>query len=317
VRTALTDLLAIEHPIIQASIGPWSSVALTAAVSNAGAIGSLGTALKTPREIARQIEATRERTDKPFIVNHTRRPLSQEAFELTLAYRPKAVSLALGDPGDLAERAHAGGALFIAQVHTREQALRAVEQGADALIAQGDEAGGFGGGATLMVVLPQIADAVAPTPVVAAGGIADGRGLAAAIVLGAAGANLGTRFLAAAETEIADDWKQRIVDATAQDTLRPAFADHVFPPPDDLGYATLPRVLHTQWVDALVADPGRAAAHGRELGEELLAAVKQGRGHELIPFTGQSAGLITDVRPAAEIVHTMVTDAERALRASV
>src|SRR5215207_236065 len=114
-RTALCELLGIEHPVIQASIGPWSSVALTAAVSEAGGIGSIGTALFSPAQIVEQVRRVRRLTDKPFVVNHTRRPLDEQAFELTLRERPKAVSLALGEPGDLAQRAHAAGCLFIHQ----------------------------------------------------------------------------------------------------------------------------------------------------------------------------------------------------------
>jgi enoyl-[acyl-carrier protein] reductase II len=144
VRTPLSEQLGIEHPVIRASLGPWSSVSLTAAVSQAGGIGSLGTALLSPQQVVDQIRRTRALTDKPFVVNHTRRPLDEEAFELTLRERPTAVSLALGEPRDLAQRAHDAGCLFINQVHSVDQAVAAVEQGADVIIAQGEEAGGFG-----------------------------------------------------------------------------------------------------------------------------------------------------------------------------
>ena len=241
-RTSLSVLLGIEHPVIQASLGPWSSVALTAAVSRAGGIGSVGTALLSPGQVVDQIRRTRELTDKPFIVNHTRRPLDEEAFELTLRERPKAVSLALGEPGDLAQRAHDAGCLFINQVHSVEQAVAAVEQGADVIIAQGEEAGGFGGGIGSMALIPQVVDAVAPVPVAAAGGIADGRGLAAALVLGAAGVNVGTRFLAADETEVPEQWKRRIVEARSEDTVRALFAEQVFPPVGSGGYQARRRV---------------------------------------------------------------------------
>jgi nitronate monooxygenase/enoyl-[acyl-carrier protein] reductase II len=307
-------MLGIEHPVIQASIGPWSSPALTAAVSEAGGIGSLGTALLSPPEIAEQIRRTRESTAKPFIVNHTRRPLSEEAFELTLREAPKAVSLALGEPGDLARRAHDAGCLFINQVHSVEQATEAVEQGADVIIAQGEEAGGFGGGIGSMALIPQVVDAVAPTPVVAAGGIADGRGLAATVVLGGAGVNIGTRFLAAEETEIPEDWKRRIVRARSEDTVRALFAEHVFPPVGAGGYAgKTPRVLRTAWVDAFNAEPASAAAEGERLAAELVEAVKTGRGHELVPFTGQTAGMIDSIEPAGQIVAQIVADAEKLL----
>ena len=313
-RTALCDLLGIEHPVIQASLGPWSSVALAAAVSEAGGIGSLGTALMSPTRVLDQIRSMRELTEKPFIVNHTRRPLDEEAFELTLREHPAAVSLALGEPGDLARRAHDAGCCFINQVHSVEQAVTAVEQGADALIAQGEEAGGFGGGIGIMALTPQVVDAVAPVPVAAAGGIVDGRGLAAALLLGAAGVNIGTRFVAAEEAEVPDEWKQRIVDARSQDTVRAIFAEHVFPPVGPGGYkGTTPRVLRTDWVDRYNADPQAAIAASERLAVELVEAVKAGRGHELIPFTGQTAGMIDSIQPAAQIVVAMVTEAEALL----
>ncbi len=316
-HTSLTELLGIEHPVIQASLGPWNSVALTAAVSEAGGIGSVGTALLSPEQIVDQIRRTRELTGKAFIVNHTRRPLNEEAFELTLREGPKAISLALGEPRDLAERAHVAGCLFINQVHSVEQAVTAVEQGADAIIAQGDEAGGMGGGIGSMALIPQVVDAVAPVPVAAAGGIVDGRGLAAALVLGAAGVNIGTRFVAATETEVAEEWKRQIIEARSEDAVRVLFADQVFPPVGPGGYeGKAPRVLRTEWVDRYNADLDAASAERERLATELVEAVRAGRGHELVPFTGQTAGMITSIRPAREIVVEMVAEAEKLLARS-
>ena len=220
----------------------------------------------------------------------------------------------MGEPGDLARRAHEAGCLFISQVHSVEQAVVAVEQGADVIIAQGEEAGGFGGGVGGLTLVPQVVDAVAPVPVAAAGGIADGRGLAAALALGAAGVNIGTRFLAAEETEIPEQWKQRILDARSEDAVRALFAEQVFPPVGTGGYeGKTPRVLRTDWVDRYNADPRAVIAERAQLAAELVDAVKHGRGHELVPFTGQSAGMIDSVRPAGEIVRRIVTDAEELL----
>jgi nitronate monooxygenase/enoyl-[acyl-carrier protein] reductase II len=268
----------------------------------------------SPDQVVDQIRRTRELTDKPFIVNHTRRPLNEEAFDLTLRERPKAVSLALGEPRDLANRAHDAGCLFINQVHSVDQAVTAVEQGADIIIAQGEEAGGFGGGIGSMALIPQVADAIAPVPVVAAGGIVDGRGLAAALVLGAAGINIGTRFVAATETEVAEEWKERIVEACSEDSVRAVFAEQVFPPVGTGGYeGKTPRVLRTEWVDRYNADPEAVVAERERLAKELVEAVRTGRGHELIPFTGQTAGMIDSVKPAGEIVVQIVSEAEQLL----
>jgi enoyl-[acyl-carrier protein] reductase II len=312
-QTQLTKLLGIDAPIVQGSFGPWTSVTLSAAVSDAGGLGSIGTALVTPERVVEMIAEMRERTDRPFAVNHTWRPMNEDAFRLTLEARPPVVSLALGGPGDLAARAHDAGVTFMAQVHTVEQAVRAAEAGADIVIAQGSEAGGFGGEVSTMALLPQVVDAIAPVPVLAAGGIADGRGLAAALVLGAQGVNIGTRFLASAEAGVPAAYKDAILAAASQDAVKVEFADSVFgraggPDP----YATRPRALRTAFIERYNAEPPE---DGPAVGAELVRAVREGRGHDLVPFGGQTAGLIDRVLPVREIVETMVRDATERLAA--
>ena len=312
-HTDLTRLLGIEAPIVQGAFGPWTSVELSAAVSQAGGLGSLGTALVEPGRVADLIARMRERTDRPFAVNHTWRPFSEEAFRVTLDARPAVVSLALGGPGDLADRAHAAGVRFMAQVHTVEQAVRAAERGADIIIAQGAEAGGFGGEISTLALVPQVVQAVAPVPVLAAGGIADGRGLAAALELGAQGVNIGTRFLASTEAALPEAYKQAVLRAGSQDAVKVAFADGVFPPaggPDP--YRTRPRALRTPFIDRYNAEP---PADGPAVGRELVDALRAGHAHELVPFGGQTAGLIDRVMSVREIVDTMVRDATDRLAA--
>lgn len=313
IRTPLCDLLGIEYPIVQASLGPWTSVELVAAVSNAGGLGSLGTALRSAEEHGGELACVRELTDQPFAVNHTIRPFDEEVFALTLKARPRLVSFALGDPGDLVKRAHDAGIIFMQQIHTVEQARQAVESGVDVIIAQGSEAGGFGGTVGAMALVPQVVDAVSPVPVVAAGGIADGRGLAAALALGAQGVNVGTRFVASAEAAaVGDDWKRAILAAESEDAVKVEFANYVFPPPSrEGGYGTLPRTLRTPFVEKWNRRRDEAKREAERLSRELLTAVRQGRGHELVPFTGQSAGMIHEILPASEIVRRMVAEAER------
>lgn len=314
-RTRLCELLGIEHPIIQASLGPWTSVELSAAVSNAGGLGSLGTTLKGAEDFKEQIAHMRELTDRPFAVNHTMRPLNEEVFDLTLEARPPIISLALGEPGDLVERTHDAGILFVQQVHTVEQAYRAAEAGVDAIIAQGSEAGGFGGAVGAMALVPQVVSAVSPVPVAAAGGIADGRGLAAALVLGAQGVNIGTRFLASAEANVSDDWKRRILDSSSEDAVKVEFANEIFPPPSrEGGYGSLPRVLRTPFVEEWNRRRDEVGRESERLSGELMAALRQGHAHELVPFTGQTAGMIHEVLPAGETLRQIVADAEEALR---
>jgi enoyl-[acyl-carrier protein] reductase II len=316
-RTRLCDLLGIEVPVIQGPIGgPWEqSMELPAAVCAAGGLGSVPTSLRTADQVRGDLARLRELTDRPFAVNHTRRPFDEEVFAASLEDPPAVVSLALGEPGDLVARVHDAGALFLQQVTTVEQARQAAEAGVDAISAQGMESGGFSGSVSTLALVPQVVDAVRPIPVVASGGIADGRGLAAALVLGAQGVNIGTRFLASEECAIADEWKRSIVRAESEHAVKVSFADQVMPPATAGGYVTVPRSLRTPFVDEWNARPD-AAAHAEELRQELGAAMREGRAHQLVPLTGQTAGLIDDVLPAAEIVRRMVLEAEEALRAA-
>jgi enoyl-[acyl-carrier protein] reductase II len=313
-RTPLCDLLGIDVPIVGAPFGPWEQVDLAAAICEAGALGSVGTALRGVDELRGQWERLRGLTSRPFAINHTVRPFDEEAFAATLAFRPAAVSFHLGVAPDLVARAHEAGILWIQQVMSRAQAEEAVAAGADVIVAQGGEAGGNGGWVSTMVLVPQVVDLAGEIPVVAAGGIADGRGLAAALALGAQGVSMGTRFLAATEMRIADEWKRRIVAADALDAVKVTNSERVMPPFNRPGGPAEPRVLTTPLVDQLRDHPEwvDSAVMGARLRESLLA----GRGHEYLPFTGQSAGLIDEVQPAAEIVARVVAEAEAILSPS-
>jgi enoyl-[acyl-carrier protein] reductase II len=314
-RTPLCGLLGIEAPIICAPFGPWEQVELAAAVSAAGGLGSVGTALRSPDELRAQWARLRELTGNPFAVNHTIRPFDEAAFEATLEARPPAISFHLGVPADLIERAHAAGILWLQQVVDRRQAEEAVAAGADVIVAQGGEAGGHSGTVATIVLVPQVTDVAGDVPVVAAGGIADGRGLAAALALGAQGVVMGTRFLASAELRIADTWKQRIVDADAADAVKVANSERVLPPYNRPGARVEPRALRTPLIDALRDHPEWLDA--RTIGPRLRDSVLAGGGDEYLPFTGQSAGLIDEVLPAARIVARVLAEAEAALAAAV
>jgi enoyl-[acyl-carrier protein] reductase II len=314
--TALTAVLGIEHPIIQGPLGgPWPpSIGLAAAVSEAGALGSLPTALRRPEQVREDAARLRDLTSRPFAINHTMRPFIDDVFQAIIDAAPAVVSFALGRSPELVKRAHDAGARFAQQVHSVAQALRAAEDGADVIIAQGGEAGGFGGAPGTIVLVPQVAKAVDPVPVVAAGGIGDGRGLAAALMLGAAGVNAGTRFLASAEAEIDLDWKQAILAATSQETTRARFVNQLVPPPGPGAFDGAPRVLRTPFIDRWLGRDEEVMARHGELTSELTAAFEAGRAHELLPITGEIAGMVTEILPAGEIVRRMVEDAEAALR---
>jgi enoyl-[acyl-carrier protein] reductase II len=316
-QTGLCELFKIDHPIIQAGMGPFGSGAeLAAAVSNAGAIGTLGGAARPIEELRDQLGRLRDLTDRPFVVNFTQPWLQQnpEHFATALEAHAPIISLALGDPGDLVKRAHDAGALFVQQVHTVDQAHLVVERGVDVIIAQGTEAGGFTGMVAMPVLVPQVVDAVGPIPVVAAGGIADGRGLAAALMLGAQGANIGTRFLASDEASIGDSWKHGIVEATSTDAVKAEVWDEIFPKPGAGAFDVVPRALRTAFIDEWQGRRAEAAREAERLQEDIWSGIQQGRMEDFVPFTGQSAGLVHEILPAGEIVRRLVRGAEDALR---
>ncbi len=315
-RTPVCDVLGIDVPIVQGPLGgPWQQhMELAAAVSGAGALGSVPTSLRTAGQVRTDVARLRSLTDRPFAVNMTRRPFSDDVFEAILADPPAVFSLALGEPGRLVQRVHDAGAVFIQQVTTVEQAERAAEAGVDVISAQGTEAGGFSGYVSTMALVPQVVDAVGPIPVLASGGIADGRGVAAAFALGAQGVNLGTRFLASVEAGISSEWQAAIVEAASEDAVKLSFAEHAFQPATAGGYDTVPRSLRTQFVDEWNARSDEAAAAADLLRAQIRMASAGGIAHRLVPLTGQSAGLIHEVLPAAEIIRRLIDESDEALR---
>jgi nitronate monooxygenase/enoyl-[acyl-carrier protein] reductase II len=312
-RTKLCDLVGIGVPVIQAGMSIYTSPKLAAAVSNAGALGSLGAWQRPAEQLRRDLDELRDATDRPFAVNHVVPDIDPEAFEITLEVAPAIVSFALDDAGDLMQRVHDAGSLVMQQVTTVDEAVAAAENGADIIVAQGGEAGGYGGSVATLALVPQVVDAVGPTPVVAAGGIADGRGLAAALVLGAAGVNLGTRFLACDESPVGDVWKKSILASESQSWVQLDFLNDIRPNPGTMGYRTRMRALRTEFTDRwqahrdeLRADPTAALA-------ELAGAVQEGRLDEVLIVGGQSAGIIGELLPVADVVGVLVAQAEAAL----
>jgi enoyl-[acyl-carrier protein] reductase II len=312
-RTRLCELLGISVPIVLAPFGPWEEVELAAAVCESGALGSLGTAIRSPGELREQWARLRSLTDRPFAVNHTGRPFNEEAFDATLGAQPAAISFHMGVPADLIARAHDRGILWIQTVGDRRAAELALEAGADVLVAQGTEAGGQAGWISTMVLVPAVVDVAGEVPVVAAGGIADGRGIAAALVLGAQGASLGTRFLATTEMGIAEAWKRRIVEADAIDAVKVPHSERVLPPftIPQVGPPFAPRALRTPLIEQLESEP--EAVDPSVAGPAAVAAIRAGGGEELLPFAGQSAELIHEVLPAQELIRRLLAQAQAAL----
>ena len=313
VHTPLCDLLGIEAPIVQAAIAPFTSPELAAAVSNAGGLGSIGTALLPLATVREHLSRIRHLTDRPFAVTFTLETMDDDAFNLALTAQPRVISFALGDPGDRVRRAHEAGCLVIQQVHTVRQAREVLARDVDVLIAQGTEAGGFTGTVSTMALIPQVVDVAGDIPVIAAGGIADGRGLAAALALGAQGVNIGTRFLAATEAAASETWKQMIVAAESEDAVRLDRWFEVFPRAGDRSFDIAPRSLRTPFIAQWHAHPEEARRDAERIQGEIIGGLRAGRFQEYTPFTGQTAGLIHEVLPAAVIVRRLVAEAEAAL----
>jgi nitronate monooxygenase/enoyl-[acyl-carrier protein] reductase II len=310
-RTPLCDLLGIDVPVLCAPFGPWDEVELAAAVCEAGGLGALGTSARPVLELEQQWQRLRTLTDRPFAINHQIRPFNEEAFEATLRFAPPAISFHMAVFPELIAQAQDAGCLWIQQVINRAQAEEALAAGADVIVAQGGEAGGHGGWVGTLVIVPEVVDVAGDTPVVAAGGIADGRGLAAALALGAQGVLVGTRFLASEEMSVNAAWKQLVVEADALDAVKVPHSERVLPPYNRPGGPADPRALRTPLIDRLGEDP--ESVDPATVGPELMAALREDRAHEYIPFAGQSAALVHDVKPAAEIVRELMAGAEAAL----
>ncbi len=313
-RSPLCDLVGIEVPIIQAGMSIFTSPALAAAVSNAGALGSLGAWNRPTDQLRRELAELRDLTECPFAVNHVVPDFNAGAFAATLARAPAVVSFALDDAGaHLMERVHDAGGLVMQQITTVRQAQLAVEHGADLIVAQGGEAGGYAGSVSTLSLLPQVVDAVRPVPVVAAGGIADGRGIAAAVTLGAAGVNLGSRFLASAESPVGERWKKALVTCPSEDWIQARFINAMNPNPGTLGYRTRLRLLRTEFVERWEARASEVEINSAPVLAELNEAVAAGDKEALLVVGGQSAGLIRRVEPVGTIVRDLVAETRKAL----
>ena len=316
-RTALCDVLGIEVPIILAPMGSASSAEFAAAASNEGALGSIGSLFRTSAAIKRDVDVVKDLTNRNFAVNHIPPTLDADAFRHTLAARPAVISFALGDPGDLVRQAHDVGSKVMIQVTTVAQAIEAAERGADVIIAQGGEAGGYGGVVSTMALVPQVVDAVSPIPVVAAGGIFDGRGIAAAFMLGAVGVNMGTRFLASKEAPIEEAWKAAIASAQSEDTVKVEVLNDIQPLPGTGGYGTVLRSLRTPFMDEWGTRREEARRDGPRLWAEIQARARAGRRHETLLTAGQTSGGIKEILSVAEIIRQLVGEAEAALSRGV
>lgn len=306
IRTRVTRLLGIEHPIIQGGMAWTSTAELAAAVSNAGGIGIIGAGHMPTDLLREEIRKTRSLTDKPFGVNlMLLTPHIDDIVEMVLEERVPAVTTGAGNPAKYIPDLHDKGIKVLAIAPSVALAKRLEAAGADAIIGEGMEAGGHIGELTTMVLVPQLVDAV-EVPVIAAGGIADGRGIAAAFALGAEAVQVGTRFMCATECTIHPAVKEMVVKAKDRDTVVTGRST---------GHPV--RVLKNKLARMLEElDRENKPDELEALGTGKLAlAMRQGDVVMGSVMAGQAAAMVTCIKPAAEIVAEMVSQAEDTMRA--
>lgn len=323
-NTSFCHLLHIDLPIVQAPIGSATTPALAAAVSNAGGLGMLAVTWHSPAVIRQMIRETHQLTKRPFGVNLVLQWPQEERLRVCLEEGVAVVSFFWGDPSPYIPFVHRAGALVMHTVASAEEAKQARDKGVDICAAQGWEAGGhvWGQVATFPLV-PCVVDAVAPTPVLAVGGIADGRGIAAALVLGAAGVWLGTRFLATYEARVHPIYREKVLRASETDTVYASLFDGGWP---GAPHRALRNSTVTQWEASGSPQSGKRPGEG-----ERIATTPDGRPVErysdVIPlpemagdlealalYAGQSAGLVSDVQSAGALVKALADETREALK---
>lgn len=312
--TPLCALLGIERPILNASMAGTATGALAAAVSNAGGFGMIGgTNGDGAPWLREQIRIARSLTDHPFGVGFISSfPDTAELAAVALEEGVAAINHSFADPAPFVESTHAAGAKLFVQVQTLAGAVRAARAGADVIISQGGDAGGHAGAIGTFALLPAVVDAVAPIPVVAAGGIADGRGLAAALLLGAQGAWMGTRFVTSHEWG-GPAWEQQaVLAATSDDTVQTRLYDVISERPFPADNPD--RVLRNAFIERWSGRESEIPANRAALQAEVDAAGERADLTVAGVSAGVAAGLITTAEPAGEIVRRIVQEAEDVLR---
>ena len=313
--TRLTEFLGIEHPILLAPMAEVSGGRLAAVVTAAGGLGLIGGGYGDARWLQRQFdEAQGAGVGVGFITWSLAR--NPEPLDAALARQPATIMLSFGDPMEFADRIHAANVPLTVQVQTLEQARRALDAGAEVIVAQGGEAGGHGmNSRSTFTFVPEIVDLVAKhspsTLVVAAGGVADGRGHAAALALRADGVLVGTRLTTSTEALVTPEAQQRAVGASGDDTSRTRVYDIVrqrdWPGEYDLRLVTNPLI------EAWHGNESELRARLPEAVSAFKKAVAEQDFNVVTPIVGEAISLVHDVRPAADIVRDMVGDAARIL----
>lgn len=304
-HTRLCELLNIKYPIIQGGMAWAATGELAAAVSNAGGLGIIGAGSAPPQAVREEIIKTKRLTNRPFGVNiYYQSPYVNEVIEVLVAEKVPVVATGGGNPGKDIKRLKQSGAVVLPVVASVALAKRLERSGADALIAEGMECGGHTGEITTMALVPQVVDAV-NVPVVAAGGIADGRGLVAALALGALGVQMGTRFLCASECIAHTNYKEAICRAKDRDT--------VLTGPEGSKVRVIKNKLAREFLLLERRSGSRKEMERLGMGR-LRAAVIDGDTENGSLMAGQIGGMIREVAPAAVIISNIIKEAEAIIR---
>jgi nitronate monooxygenase len=313
ISTPLTARLGIQHPILSAPMDVIAGARLTAAVSAAGGFGILGGGYGDAAWLEQETAKLADASD-PFGIGFITWSLAKQPALLDIALEagPRAIMLSFGDPRPFSARITSSGALLICQVQTEDMARQALDAGADILIAQGTEAGGHGASRTTLDIVPAIVDlAAGQVPVAAAGGIGDGRGLAAMMMLGASGVLLGTRFYASQECDGPEEAKRRICAASGGNSVRGIIFDlsrnNVWPAP------FTGRCLINDHARRWIGREVELMQNVKAVAAEYAAAKAAGNFDIAAVIAGEAVGLIHDIPPAAEIVDRIVTEAGQIL----
>lgn len=299
-RNRVSRLLEIDYPIIQGGMAWVSDAVLAAAVSNAGGLGMLASGNMPADRLSDEIDKARSLTERPFGVNvMLLSPFSQEVLQLVARKEVQVVTLGAGNPGKAVGRLKDAGVTVIPIVASVAQARRAESMGADMIVAEGMEAGGHIGRVTTMALVPQVVDSV-DIPVIAAGGIADGRGMAAVFCLGAEGVQIGTRFICSEECQIHENYKKRVVKASELDAV--ITGTRMGHPIRALRNNLTRRIELLEKKGAGFEEIEKIAVGGLE------KAVREGDVDSGSVMAGQISGLVRDIRTVEEIIQSIIQE---------
>ena len=311
IRTLLTEMFDLQYPIVLAPMGGVAGGRLATAVSNAGGLGLVGGGYGDHDVLKKELSIVREQTNRSWGVGLITWAVERDTVELALKYNPDVFLLSFGDPREYAKIIKAQNCKLICQVQDEEQAELAMEAGADLIVAQGTEAGGHGAARATLPLVPSMVDRVSPIPVLAAGGIVDGRGLAASIMLGAVGVIIGTRFYATEESIGFEQAKECIVSAKGNDVARTTVFDIVrklnWPPP----YTG--RAIRNEFFNQWDGRENELKANLDNVVQEYQIGLQTKDINTIHIFAGEGVSLIHSIESAKNIVKAIGEEAEECL----